>query len=275
MAGVREKNIFPLYGQTKFTGNVEFPLFPQQGIEFLAGAIGADVVTGTADPYTHTISPANTLASWTIEKNLGGYESEQYAGCRINKIDIDCTTGNQEAKATAEVIAQSVAVLSSPTAVSLVSTDTPFVPENQVTLSALGTARTDATSCKVSFTNNLKATYTLDSSNNLAYLTPLARQCNGQIVVVWQSLDDATYGYLKKMPIGGGSAVTGTLVLTISQGANRQIVLTLNQIQLSKLADDIKMSDVVMTTLDFEASYVIGSSLLSCVVKNGRSTQYC
>lgn len=275
MIGQREAQVYPLYGQYKFGGNIEFPLFPNSGIALLVGAIGADVKSGAGDPFTHTISPANTLPSFTIEKNLGGAQSEQYAGCRVSKYVLSWTTGDEAVKVTADVVGQSIATLTTPTAVSITTADVPFVfPE--VSLSLLGNAIVTPTQFSLSWDNQIKSTWTAAQSHNVTYLTPMARKVNGQVTVVWNSLNDATYGWLAKMPVGAGSATQGTLVCTIAHAGSpsRSVAFTLNSVQLAKLTDDIKMNDVIMTQLDYEANYVIGSSLGQAVVLNSVATAY-
>jgi len=127
MMGTLEKNVFPLYGEYKFNGNAGFPLFPTNGIELLVGAIGADVVTGTTPLYTHTISPANALPSFTIEKNVGGYQSEQYAGCKINKYELKLASGNQPVEVTVDFMGKTVATMTTPTAVTAEHSSNPVV----------------------------------------------------------------------------------------------------------------------------------------------------
>lgn len=204
MMGVRDLNVFPLYGERKNTGAITGPLFPTNGTPILVASIGTDASqTGTANgtvkngtlaaaskgattltytvttttaapvandylqvgpakgtfgsmsapapsgaafvvkitsvsgsgPYTltvpalpsavaastvaqackapffHNVKQANTLASLTVEKNIGGYESLQFAGTRVSKYALKCQATNTEASFTANVMAKSVVPL--------------------------------------------------------------------------------------------------------------------------------------------------------------------
>jgi len=55
---------------------------------FLLGVLGADSVAGTG-PYTHTITPAQTLPYWTIFAKYGaGGENEKLVDCIIDEVTI-------------------------------------------------------------------------------------------------------------------------------------------------------------------------------------------
>lgn len=200
MMGVRDLNIFPLYGEQKNTGSISGPLFPTNGILALVAAVGFDIaqsgskptttkhgtlaaadskatslmytavdggapvegeyiqvgpaagtfgtlqtpnptgalfvsrITGVTGggpysltvapipkavpsssvaqvciaPFYHNIAEANTLSSLTIEKNLGGYESLQFIGCRVGKYNIKCEAANTEASFSADVQGKTV-----------------------------------------------------------------------------------------------------------------------------------------------------------------------
>ena len=56
MMAVRDRNVFNMYGEAKYQGAVDGPLFPSNAMELLVASIGTDAVTGTGVPYTHTIS---------------------------------------------------------------------------------------------------------------------------------------------------------------------------------------------------------------------------
>jgi hypothetical protein len=273
MMNTVERNVFPLYGEYKFNGSATFPLFPSNGIELLVGAIGTDVVSGTANPWTHTISPANTLPSFTVEKNVGGFQSEQYAGCRINKYELKAAVGNQAVEATVDFMGQNVATLTSPTAVTVVN-ESPFVfAEGTTTI--LGNVDATVQSVTLTIENTIKESYT-GGSHTPTYLTPVARHVHGQVTLVFSSLNDATYGYFQKIPVGGGAATTGTVVLALAHaGSGGSVTITLQNVSLSKYADDLKFGDVALVTLDFEAAYNFGSSkTLGAVVLNSHSAQY-
>ena len=268
--GVRESQVFPLLGQTKYVGSVTHPLFPSMGIDFLVGALGADVKTGTGVPYTHTISPTNTLPSYTLEKNIGNYESLQFAGCRVNKWGLKTQATDSEAEVTVDWIAKTAAVFTSPTAVTVVN-ESPFVFAEGV-VSLFGGAIGTATNIDINVENVLKDTYTIAASHDLTFLTPTERHVSGTLDVVFESLDDTTVGYEKKLMAG----TQGALSLTLTHPTNSYSVqLYLDSVQFSKYADDIKLGDVVISSLSFEANYSLTTSeTIKAIVMNGISTGY-
>lgn len=273
MQGVRDKQIYNMYGEAKYVGAIDGPLFPSNGIQLLTYSIGTDVVTGTVAPYTHTISQANTLASLTVEKNIGGFQSLQFAGCRVGKTVIKCPTGDQAATITADVTGQSVATLSSPTAVSIIN-EIPF-QFAEGTLSVFGSNRYDAHNIQIDIDNGLKSTYTFSGQHGPNFITPVTLSVSGSFDVVWSSLTDATYGDFNALQNGTLGALTFTLAHTT--GSLYSVAITCPQIVINKFKNDIKLADVVMTTLNFEATRPLTGGTqytIQAVVKNGQSAAY-
>lgn len=271
MLGTRDKQVFPLYGEAKFAGAVEGPLFPSNAIELLVAAIGTDAITGSG-PYTHAISQANALASLTVEKNLGSFQSLQFAGCRVSKLSVKAPVGNEPVSITADMMAQSAAILTSPTAIS-VTNELPFVfAEASLTLGSH--ARADVTSVTLDIDNGLKETYTYSANHGPSFLTPVTVKVSGTIDVVWSSLNDSTYGDYSTMQAG----TLGTLALSFAHpsGSAYSVALSLPQVSLAKYANDVKQEDVIMSSLSFEASKPLSGSeyTIGAVVTNGISTAY-
>jgi hypothetical protein len=270
MMGTRDKQVFNMYGEAKYAGAVGGPLFPSNAIELLVASIGTDAVTG-AGPYVHTISQANLLPSLTVEKNLGGYQSLQFAGCRVNKFTLKAPVGNSPVEVTADLMGQSVAVLTSPTAVS-VTNEIPFVfSEAAVTL---GThARADIGNIQIDIENGVKETYTYSGQHGPSFLTPVTLHVTGSFDVVWSSLNDATYGDFSTMENG----TLGALSLTLAHpgGGGYSVALTLPEVALTKFGSVVKLDDVIMSTISFEASKSLSSGYtIQGVVTNGVSVAY-
>jgi len=209
----------------------------------------AAAVVGVVAPYTHTISQTNTLPSLTVEKNLGSFQSLQFAGCRVNKFDLKVPVGNNPADITADLMGQSVAILTSPTTVSITN-EVPFVFA-EATLTAFSNARYDAQNISISVDNGLKETYTYSGNHGPSFITPVTVHTSGTFDVVWSSLNDATYGDFTRMQNGTLGSLVFTLVHPSSAGT---VTVTLPQIVLNKFANDVKMEDVIMSTISFEAS---------------------
>lgn len=267
MMGSRDVQVYNLYGEQKATGAIAGPLFPSNGVAVLAAAIGADTVSGTA-PYTHTVVPGNTLSSLTVEKNIGGFQSLQFAGCKVGKLTLKAAAGNSAADVSYDVTGTTVTVLGTPTAVSVIN-ESPFVFA-QASVSLFGGARAECSSMQIVVDNGLKATYTFGGSNAPTFITPVSLKVNGTADVVFDSLDDATYGDYAKAVAG----TTGAISLTLSQGASVSVALACPQVVISKYTNDLKVADVIMSALTFEATRPATGSTVSAVIKNAVSSAY-
>ncbi|MFB8182636.1 phage tail tube protein [Streptomyces sp. NPDC055966] len=235
------------------------------------GHISGVAVIGVVAPYTHTISQANTLPSLTIEKNLGGFQSLQFAGCRANKFDIKAPVGNSPVEITADMMAQSVAILNNPTPISVVN-EAPFVFA-EAALTIYGSSRAEASNVAISVENGIKETYTF-GNHGPAFLTPVNLHVNGTIDLVWSSLNDATYGDFNRMQNNTLGALTFSLTHPSSGGT---ITINLPQIALSKYANDLKAEDVIMSSLTYEASRPLSGAsqyTISATVVNSVYTAY-
>jgi hypothetical protein len=271
MHGTRDKQVYNLYGEEQNVGALEGALFPTNAIQLLVAAIGTDAVTGTG-PYTHTISQANTLKSLTAEKDLGAFQSLQFAGSRVAKLSIKAPVGNEPVMVSADMMAQSAAILSSPTAVSIVN-ELPFVfAEASLTLMTHG--RTDVTNVQLDIDNGLKATYTYSGLHGPSFLSPVSLHVSGTVDVVWSSLNDATYGDYSTMKNG----TLGALVLAfVHPASGGSVTLTCPQVAVSKYKNDVKFEDVIMSSLTFESSKPlsgISQYSVQAVVSNSVATPY-
>jgi hypothetical protein len=338
MQGVRDKQIYNLYGEAHYTGAITGPIFPSNAMQLFVASIGADntagngvtgstptdattlgagvtqgtnaftlasatgyavgdtiqvdvnatgpvttaevrkiatltgtngtvdidwsfahasgaAVTKVAAPFTHTIVEQNTLSSLTIEKNIGGFQSLQFAGCRVNKFDLKAPVGNSPVEMTADVLGRSVVPLDTPTAVSVVD-EMPYVFA-EANLTIYGTLRAETSNVTVSVENGVKETYTYSGQHGPSFLTPLTLHTSGQIDVVFDSLNDATYGDFQRMQNGTLGALDFQLVHPTDGGT---IEISMPQIALSKYSNDLKIDDVVMSTLNYEASRPLSGS---------------
>jgi hypothetical protein len=344
MTGVRDLNIFPVYGQRSHKGNISGPFFPTNGIMALVGAVGRDgqvgygvtgtsagvltttlsvtanandttvtltsvtglvsgssyiqigvnaggataecrkvtnivgsvvtldtalvyghasgaAVTAVVAPYTHSIIRTNTLDSYTLEKNIGGYQSEIFAGARIGKYSLKMGAVNTEAEFTADMSAQNVAVSNSPTTPTVVN-ESAFA-FSEATLSLFGVDVYQAQAVDVSIDNGLKETWALSGEQDPAFITPVTSKISGTYNVVFSSLNDANYGYFKKAI---QDEVNGALDLTIAHtGGAGSININIPLQRINKYSDDIKMTDIVMVPMSFEGEYSLSTSTLFTV----------
>jgi hypothetical protein len=271
--GVRDVNVFSLRGEFKNAGDISAPFFPTNGLEILAAAIGTDTVSGSAPHYHHTFAPANILNSLTVEKNLGGFQSLQFVGTKVGKYSIKATTGDTETEFSASFIGKDANVLDTPSSPITIVNENPFVfAEAEITL--FGELTAQVTAINIDIDNGLKPTYTFNQSHDLEFLSSLTRHITGSLTVVFDSLDDATWGYYTQMINGSSGSLVANWTHT-STGASLQI--TLPQIFLTKYADDVKMDSIIMTTLDYEAVYDLAAdppNSIGVLVINDVATAY-
>ena len=210
-------------------------------------------VVGVVAPYTHSIQQAVALSSYTVEKCLGGPvtyggESLQFAGARVNKLSINVTATDAEATLSADMVAQSAAVLATPTAVSVVN-EMPYVFA-EGTLSLFGQTVAQANGFTMDIDNKLISTYTFNQSHNLQYLTPGMIEVAGKIDLVWQSFDDATWGYFTQQLSAGHGALSFTLAHPASAGT---VTFTCPNVYIKQVTEDPKPEDIVMSSLNYTA----------------------
>lgn len=211
-------------------------------------ATGAQVILVTS-PYVHLIQQTNTLPSITCEKNIGNFQSLQFAGCRVGKLGVKAPVANEPIKIGADVSGQSVAVLNTPTAVSVTS-ELPYVFA-EATLNIFGGPRYETHNTELEVNNGLKESWTYSGSHGPSFITPVTVAANGKIDVIFDSLNDATYGDFTKMQSG----TLGALQLGFAHPTGGSwAAFNLPQIALSKFAGDLKMTEVVSSALTYEAS---------------------
>jgi hypothetical protein len=220
-------------------------------------------------PFTHFIIEQNTLPSLTVEKNIGGYQSLQFAGCRVGKFNLKAPVGNTPVEVATDLSGRSVAVLDTPTGVTLANEE-PFVFA-EANLTMFNTLRTETSTVNMTIDNGLKETYTYSNQHGPSFITPCTLTVNGTIDLVWDSLDDSTYGDFSRMANGTLGALQFSLIHPASAGT---ISFNLPQIVLSKYANDLKMEDVVMSSLTYEASRPLAGADLYTVAAQVSNNSY-
>ena len=212
-------------------------------------------VKSVVAPYTHSIVQLSILPSLTIEKNIGGFQSLQFGGCRMNKYSLKGQTTDTEATFTADVVAQSYAILNSPSALSIIDEE-PFVFA-EFTLTWDGGVLAQATNFQLDIDNMLKPTWTLNGSHELQFNPATGLHVNGSLDAVWDSLTDPTYGYFTDITNGTEGALSFALTHPSSAGS---ITVNMPNVRLAKDQIPPKMNDVVMETINFEARRSLSAS---------------
>jgi hypothetical protein len=203
-----------------------------------------------AAPFTHTfVEGASTIPSLTVEKNLGNFQSLQFAGCRVNKFDLKMPVGNAAAEITADLMGRSVAVLTTPSAIS-VTNELPFV-FTEATLNFYNSLRADTSNVNIVIENGVKETYTFSGQHGPSFLTPVTLHVNGSVDVVWSSLNDSTYGDFNRLD----AQTLGALGFQLQHPTlSSTINFVCPQIAVTKFNNDVKISDTIMSAMSFEAT---------------------
>lgn len=251
---------------TAGAGTTSITVTPALTYSHLSGV----TVKGVIAPFTHTFAQTNSLASLTVEKNLGGFQSLQFAGCRVGKLSLKAPATNEAVSVSYDVTGRAAAILTTPTAVSIIA-DVPFVFA-EATLTLFSNARNDVSSVQIDIDNGLKETYTYSGQHGPSFITPVTVHASGTITVVFSSLNDATYGDYSNLVTG----TLGSLVWTATHPTNNEAVtITLPQVVLSKLGQDVKMTDVIMSNLTYEATKSLSAGYtIQATLTNNQSTPY-
>lgn len=219
--------------------------------------------SGQSQPmFSHNIVQANVTDSLTIEKVVGGFQSEMYVGCRVAKYNLKLAAGMTEAEFTADLMGKSASFQASPDAVS-VTNEAPFVFA-EATVTLFGTVIQIPTNVEIDINNNTKATYTFGQTHDPSYITAQARAIGGKLDVVWTSLNDATYGYFQSYYTN--SPMQGSLSLALAHPNNAgSVTITLPAVNFKKIQDDIKLEDTILMPLEWEARANLAGSPITTI----------
>lgn len=229
----------------------------------------ASVVTVVSTPFTHTVQDATSIPSFTIEKNVGSFQSLQFAGSRIGKMDVKAPVGNNPVSMTADVTGRSVQVLGTPSAVSVLN-EQPYVFA-EANLVYNGNQRADIRNVNITIDNGLKPVYTYSNNRGPSFITPVTLHVSGSFEAVWSSFNDSTYGDFTRMQLGSLASLTLSFVHATT---NNTVTIVVNQVALAKFANDIKMEDVILSSMNFEASKPVSGPYQNTVTAIVQDTQY-
>ena len=158
----------------------------------------------------------NRPISLTAERNLGSYQSQQYAGCMIDSYDLTLPTTNAAASFKANVSAASVAILGTPSAIgTLTDPGVPFVFAEGA-LSVFGQSLNNVTNVKFTLNNGVKENWTVAASHLPTYITPTTRLLSGELTTVFYSLNDTNYGFFNNWMPNLSTPVPGAINLTLA-----------------------------------------------------------
>jgi Phage tail tube protein len=75
------------------TGSPEHFVMPDSIGSLLYGVLGGQAITGAGDPWTHTLTPANTLPYGTVWRSIGQGLFERFTDCKLGHLKIHGESG--------------------------------------------------------------------------------------------------------------------------------------------------------------------------------------
>lgn len=274
----------PTSGTMEVKGTVSTYVDVSSIAPILAYALGKDAVSGTADPYTHTMNLATGIPALTFSADDGQGIVEQYVGCKIGGIDISCKEGDF-LMAKLDVQGQTVAPL---TASSLSPTFAvnDFIEFNHLSSANSGSGVSTLQGTPYNFTDfniqvktNMKYQYGSIAGRVPVSINDLMRQVSGSFTVTYdQSTADAINQLLWGAATGptNGPVPRASLVFTFSQSTNRSISFQLGNITLTDAVVNRKANDLLMQQVKFVASESAPGQGddIKVIIKNAAATAY-
>ena len=93
-------------------GNPAMGVRDEIASHFLYGALGSKAVAGAADPYTHSLTPANALPYYTFWRQIGELIWEKFIDCKIGAVEL-VSEAEQALTLTATIVGIKARALSS------------------------------------------------------------------------------------------------------------------------------------------------------------------
>lgn len=104
--------------RTSFVASMGVDGSPAMGVRdeiaalLLYGALGSKMVSGAADPFTHTLTPANSLPYFTFWRMLGDLVWEKFIDCKVSQVEM-VSEAEQAVIMTATIVGTKAQALSS------------------------------------------------------------------------------------------------------------------------------------------------------------------
>lgn len=202
-------------------------------------------VPSSTSVFTHVLLPdqpnAGAYKTLTLEKNLGGLISLQFAGAVVGKAALQLNSkGAAKVRYDVAALAEAQIAGSTPT----YGTSAPLSLPN-FAASLFGTADTSVASFELDIDQTAKAFWTFNGGNLPSLVVPVERKVTGKFTNVVQSM-----GYYNDMTVGTAGAFTATL----TQGGS-SVVVSLPKCVLTKLGVPLKIGDLLMYDAQFQATF--------------------
>jgi len=259
-----------------FGGSFGFKARPEAIGRLLHAALGADSISGTGVPYTHTITPADTLPWYTVE--TGEYYStplliERGQDCKVGRLKIDAEAGGV-VECVAEIMGlKSDRITAAATGITLES-DNPFkFYHGTFTLEAGG--RTDITKFGIEIENVLRLIQTTELTGD--DLIELDRNINLSLELKMANANDYNAIYYDTGTAFSEDLFESDLTIDLSFGtgaSERELKLEIPAFHY-KVATFPRGAEPEVMLLSADGSAIKGANpVITCTVKNDDAADY-
>jgi hypothetical protein len=202
-------------------------------------------VPSTTAVFSHVLLPdqpnAGSYKTLTIEKNLGGLTSLQFAGAVVGKTAVQLSSkGAAKVRYDLSALAEAQIGGSTPSYGASVPLSLP-----NFAASLFGAADSSVASFELDIDQTAKEYWTFNGGTLPALVVPVERTVTGKFTNIVQSM-----AYYDNMVAGTSGAFTATL----SQGSS-SIVISLPKCLLTKLGVPLKIGDLLMYDAQFQATH--------------------
>jgi hypothetical protein len=217
-------------------------------------------VPSSSSAFTHVLLPdqphAGSYRTLTIEKNLGGLTSLQFAGAVVGKAALQLSSkGAGKARYDISALAEAQIAGSTPSYGSSAPLSLP-----NFAAALFGVADSSVASFELDIDQSAKEFWTFNGGNMPALIVPVERKVTGKFTNIVQSI-----AYYDDLAAG----TSGAFVMTLTQGST-SIVITLPRCVLTKLGVPLKIGTLLLYDAQFQATYAdtVGYSI-EAQVTNG------
>lgn len=254
-------------------GTPEFYVRDAQIHHFLAAAFGAQADTGTTPNYTHTITPANALAYYTLYREIGGTLFEQFNDCMANELTVSADAGGPLTASLSFVGLAATRLTAQPAAISSLTLANGTVYNyGQVTATLGGSVSHLVSSFEMTLTNNTsqQQTDTIAFYDNV----PGQRELTVGFQLVFESLNQYNLFHYGST---SGTAQSSTLATTsldfqFDNGANNQVKFTFPSVAYEEVPVDPDPSGAPIVVNVSARAQRGASPICTAVVKNQAAT---
>jgi hypothetical protein len=238
----------------------------------LQAALGALATTGSTN-FTHTVTPANTLAYWTLYRELGGTLFEQFDDCMANELTISADAGQPLTCSLSFLGRQATRLASQPAAItSLTPSNLAVYNFNEAAVTLAGGAVATVASFEMTLSNGTSTQQTDDAK--LYDIVPGLRELTLGFTLIFETLDEYNRFHYGSTVGTAQSPTLATVAanFTFTKGANNSLNFDFPSIAYEDFPADPDPGGAPVV-VDVRARAQRGASpVLTAVVKNQAAT---